>query len=117
MSTSPATIWLQPTRERSLARRHPWVFSGGVARVDGNPGSGDTVLVRAADGTELGWAAFSPSSQIRARMWSFEPSVPITPAFVTARVRAAAARRAALLGSGRTDSARLVFSEADGVPG
>lgn len=117
MSSSPATIWLQPTRERSLARRHPWVFSGGVARVDGNPGSGDTVLVRAADGAELGWAAYSPASQIRARMWSFEPDVPITPNFVTERVHAAAARRAALLGSGRTDSARLVFSEADGVPG
>ncbi len=93
------------------------MFSGGVARVDGNPGSGDTVLVRAADGAELGWAAYSPSSQIRARMWSFEPGVPITPAFVTERVHAAAARRATLLGPGRTDSARLVFSEADGLPG
>lgn len=117
VSTSPATIWLQPTRERSLARRHPWVFSGGVARVEGGPGSGQTVLVRAADGTELGWAAYSPASQIRARMWSFQPEVPITPAFVTERVHAAVARRASLLGSGRTDSARLVFSEADGVPG
>ena len=114
---SCATLWLQPGRERSLARRHPWIFSGGVARVDGSPAAGDTVLVRAADGAELGWAAYSPASQIRARMWTFSTAEPVTAEFVAGRVAAAAARRCALLSSGHTDSARLVFSEADGVPG
>ena len=52
VSSTRATLWLQPARERSLARRHPWIFSGGVARVDGSPDAGDTVLVRAADGTD-----------------------------------------------------------------
>jgi 23S rRNA (cytosine1962-C5)-methyltransferase len=93
------------------------VFSGGVARVEGSPSPGSTVLVRASDGTELGWAAYSPESQIRARMWSFEEGDDVDDSFVAARVTAAAERRAALLGDGRTDSARLVFSEADGVPG
>ena len=117
MTSSPATLWLQAGRERSLARRHPWVFSGGVARVQGSAEPGDTVLVRAADGTALGWAAYSPASQIRARMWTFDPDEQVTPEFVAQRVVAAAARRTSLLSSGFTDSARLVFSEADGVPG
>jgi len=99
-----------------LLRRHPWVFSGAIARVDGSPEPGDTVLVQASDGTALGWAAYSPASQIRARMWTFDESQQVDAEFVAAQVHAAAARRAALL-AGDTDSARLVFSEADGVPG
>ena len=118
-SASPgsATLWLQPSRERSLTRRHPWIFSGGVARVEGAPAPGHTVLVRGADGTQLGWAAYSPASQIRARMWTFAADDTVDGRFVAARVAAAAARRSLLLSSGLTDSARLVFSEADGVPG
>ena len=117
IATREATAWLQPNREKSLLRRHPWVFSGGVAKVQGAPGPGDTVLVRAADGSALGWGAYSPESQIRIRMWTFDPDESVTDSFVSARVADAAARRASLLSSGHTDSARLVFSEADGVPG
>jgi 23S rRNA (cytosine1962-C5)-methyltransferase len=116
VSATPPSIRLRSNRERSLLRRHPWVFSGAVDRVDGSPAPGDTVLVRASDGTALGWAAYSPESQIRARMWTFEPDVRVDDAFVAARVAEAAARREPLL-AGRTDSARLVFSEADDVPG
>ena len=96
------------------------MFSGAVAKVQGSPAAGATVRVVAADGTILGWAAYSPESQIRARMWSFDDTssdVVIDDAFVAGRVAAAAERRGALLGSGFTDSARLVFSEADGLPG
>ncbi len=74
-------------------------------------------MVRSAEGDTLGWAAYSPESQIRARMWTFEPDVVVDDAFVAAQVTAAAARRSGLLSGGATDSARLVFSEADGVPG
>ncbi len=116
MSATPPSIRLRSNRERSLLRRHPWVFSGAIDRVDGSPAPGDTVLVRSSDGTSLGWGAYSPESQIRARMWTFEPDEHVDDAFVAARVAAAAARRAPLLG-GETDSARLLFSEADGVPG
>ena len=117
MPPTPSSLWLKPAAERSLARRHPWVFSGAVTRVEGSPAAGDTVLVKGADGTPLGWAAYSPASRIRARMWTFDPGEQVTAEFVAGRVAAAAARRTALLSSGRTDSARLVFSEADGVPG
>lgn len=101
-----------------MRRRHPWVFSGAIARVDGDPQLGDTVDVRAADGELLGRAAFSPASQIRARLWTFGETDDETNVdeLITRRIADAAGRRAELLASG-TDSARLVFSEADGVPG
>ena len=63
---------LKADREKSLARRHPWVFSGAVARVLGDPGPGDSVAVRAASGEFLAWAAYSPASKIRARVWCFD---------------------------------------------
>ena len=117
MSPTTATLWLRPNRERSVLRRHPWVFSGAIAKVDGSPHPGDTVTVKAADGSVLGRAAYSPESQIRARMWTFDPDEVVDAAFVAAQVTASALRRSELLTTGGTDSARLVFSEADGVPG
>lgn len=110
-----ATLRLRAGRERSLKRRHPWIFSGSVARVAGRPEPGDTVVVEAADGTFLAQAAYSPSSQIVARVWSFDEGDVIDDAFVAHRITASAARRSPLLA--RTNGARLVFSEADGVPG
>jgi len=110
------SLWLRPDRDRSLLRRHPWVFSGAVARVEGSPAPGATVTVRAADGTVMGSAAYSPESQIRARIWTFDPAAVVDNALVAGAVLAAAERRSDLLGGG-TDSARIVFSEADGVPG
>ncbi|MFZ4721443.1 MAG: class I SAM-dependent rRNA methyltransferase, partial [Ilumatobacteraceae bacterium] len=116
MNRRNAAITLRPGREKSLLRRHPWVFSGAVDRVDGDPAPGDTVVVRDSAGTVLGRAAYSPASQIRARMWTFDADTVVDDEFVTATVTASAARRtSALLGD--TDSARVVFSEADGVPG
>ena len=70
-------LLLKSGREKSLLRRHPWIFSGAVARVQGDPGPGDSVAVRAAGGEFLAWAAYSPSSQIRARVWSWDEAAPI----------------------------------------
>ncbi|MFN4065441.1 MAG: 23S rRNA (cytosine(1962)-C(5))-methyltransferase RlmI, partial [Parazoarcus communis] len=65
-----ARLLLHPGKERTVLRRHPWIFAGSVDRLDGRARPGDTVDVVAADGRELGRAAWSPASQIRARMWS-----------------------------------------------
>jgi 23S rRNA (cytosine1962-C5)-methyltransferase len=119
--TAPTgVVRLRPGRERSLERRHPWVFSGGVADVRGAPAPGDTVLVESADGPPLGVGAYRPASRIRVRMWSFHPGTVVDDAFVASLVTAAAARRVRLLDPAAdvpTDSARLVFSEADDLPG
>ena len=109
------TLVLRPGREKSLRRRHPWIFSGGVARVEGSPPPGQTVLVTSATGEVLGRASYAPASQLRARMWTFDDETAVDDALVTARVLDAVARRDHLVAI--TDAARLVFSEADGVPG
>jgi 23S rRNA (cytosine1962-C5)-methyltransferase len=114
-AAAQATLVLRPGRDKSLRRHHPWIFSGSVARLDGNPAAGDTVRVVSTAGDALGYAAYSPASQLRARMWTFDPDVTIDESFVAERVLAAASRRTHLFAI--SDSARLVFSEADGVPG
>jgi 23S rRNA (cytosine1962-C5)-methyltransferase len=108
-------IVLRRGRERSVLRRHPWIFSGAIATVRGNPAPGATVLVRDADGSALGTAAYSPESQIRARMWSLDPDDVVDGTFIARRISAAASRRGDLVRD--TDAVRVVFSEADGVPG
>ena len=68
------SLHLKAGRDKSLQRRHPWIFSGAVAKLDGEPASGETVLVKAA-GQPVAVAAWSPKSQICARVWSFDCSV------------------------------------------
>lgn len=112
-----ATLVLKPGREKSLLRLHPWVFSGAIAEVRGEPELGETVAVRASDGRFLAWAACSPSSQIRAKVWSFaEQSMP-DEALLRDRIERAVARRAAIPGGAATNALRLVHAEADGLPG
>jgi 23S rRNA (cytosine1962-C5)-methyltransferase len=112
-----AIVILKRGREESLLRRHPWVFSGAVASVAGEPGAGATVLVRSADGRPLGFGAWSPVSQIRVRMWSFGDGPAPDPGLIRDRLRNAAALRALVIDTSATDAYRVVFSEADGLPG
>src|SRR5512133_516891 len=108
---------LKPGREKSLLRRHPWVFSGAVARVEGGPDTGDTVAVSAAGGEFLAWAAYSPVSQIRARAWSWDGKAIIDGDFLRARLRQALEARERLLSRDDSDAMRIVHGESDGLPG
>jgi len=108
---------LRAGREKSLARRHPWIFSGAVARVQGDPGPGDTVAVRAAGGEFLAWAAYSPVSQIRARVWSWDEGEAVDGELLHSRLRRALAARERLLAAEDSDAMRLVHGESDGLPG
>jgi len=108
-------VVLKAGRERSIERRHPWIFSGAVGQVIGAPRAGETVAIRSTDGAFLAWAAYSPRSQIRARVWSFaEPEVP-DDAWLHGKLGDAIARREPILG--QTDALRLVHAESDGLPG
>ncbi|MBX3670057.1 MAG: class I SAM-dependent methyltransferase [Rhodocyclaceae bacterium] len=111
-----ATVTLHPGKEKSVLRRHPWLFEGSIAYFNGRARAGDTVEVQSADGRRLGRASWSPSSQIRARMWSFDADTPIDDAFFRARVGAAWARRAAL-GLSPAQGMRVLHAESDGLPG
>lgn len=107
------TIRLKPGKERALLRRHPWIFSGSIASGGGDPG--ETVRVEADDGKFLAWAAFSPTSQIRVRAWSFDEAERVDAEFFARRIAAALAFRARL--DIRSDAMRLIHGEADGLPG
>jgi len=106
-------ITLREGRERSLLRRHPWVFEASIA--GGKADSGETVRVQAHDGRFLAWAAYSPSSMIRLRAWSFDETERIDAAFFARRIARALAVRETLKVD--SDSVRLIHGEADGLPG
>jgi 23S rRNA (cytosine1962-C5)-methyltransferase len=105
---------LKPGREKSLERRHPWVFSGAVAKVQGKPESGDTIGIWSATGQFLAVAAYSPSSQIVARVWDWEERA-VDAAFFRERIEQAVGQRSALMGE--TGVMRLIHAESDGLPG
>ncbi len=112
-----AKLILQPGKERSVLRHHPWLFAGAVAHLGGRARSGDTVDIVADDGRPLGRAAFSPKSQIRARLWTFDPEETIDDAFFKRRVAGAVERRRALPELREQQGLRLIHAESDGLPG
>jgi 23S rRNA (cytosine1962-C5)-methyltransferase len=107
-------VYLSPRALRSLNRLHPWIFSGAIVKVKGNPDLGDTVAIYSIDGDLLGQGAFSPESQIRVRIWTFEPEEEVNEAFFRKRLAAAIAARASFASS---SACRLVNAESDGLPG
>ncbi|GAA5173992.1 23S rRNA (cytosine(1962)-C(5))-methyltransferase RlmI [Niveibacterium umoris] len=112
-----AQLILNPGKERSVMRRHPWIFAGSVATLTGRARPGDTVDVVSERGVVLGRAAFSPASQIRARMWCFDAETPIDHAFFKRTIAAAVARRNAHPMLAGQDGVRLIHGESDGLPG
>ena len=110
-------IVLAAGKDRPLFKRHPWIFAGAIVHVEGRARRGDTVDVAAHDGTVLARAAWSPDSQIRARVWTFDPAEPVDHAFFKRRIAAAVAHRDALPGLRAQEGIRLVHAESDGLPG
>ena len=106
-------IRLREGKERSLQRRHPWVFEGSIAK--GRADTGETVRIEAHDGRFLAWGAYSPQSAIRVRAWSFVETERIGAEFFARRVQRAVGFRARLAVD--SDAVRLVHGEADGLPG
>ncbi len=104
-------------REKSLLRRHPWVFSGAIAHTEGKAQRGETVDVCDSQGKWLARAAWSPDSQIRARVWSWQPDESIDSAFFIRRLQAAQPLRDWLAVRDDLDSYRLIAGESDGLPG
>jgi 23S rRNA (cytosine1962-C5)-methyltransferase len=107
------SIRLKPGKERSALRRHPWIFDSAIAKGKADPG--ETVRVESDTGAFLGWAAFSPTSKIRARIWSFDEAQRIDADFFAAQIARAIAARSRF--DIRSNGMRLVHGEADGLPG
>jgi 23S rRNA (cytosine1962-C5)-methyltransferase len=107
------TIRLKEGKERSLLRRHPWIFDSAIAK--GGADAGETVRIESAEGQFLAWAAFSPASKIRARAWSFDETQRIDAAFMSSACERAVHARARF--DIPSDSMRIVHGESDGLPG
>jgi 23S rRNA (cytosine1962-C5)-methyltransferase len=116
-SPSVPTLVLKPGRERSLKRRHPWIFSGAVERVLDAPQPGDTVRIQDASGNVVALAAYSPASQIRARVWTFDAKEVVGEVFFRGRLERALRLRGTLEAARHTNAMRLVHGESDGLPG
>jgi 23S rRNA (cytosine1962-C5)-methyltransferase len=114
---APPCIILKSGREKSLLRRHPWIFSGAIERVNGAPASGDTLPVRDATGNFLAWAACNPDSQITARVWSWREAENIDAEFFRKRISNALVARKELKLARNTNGMRLIHAESDGLPG
>ncbi|MDD2918897.1 class I SAM-dependent rRNA methyltransferase [Rhodoferax sp.] len=106
-------VRLRAGKERSLLRRHPWIFESAIAK--GSADAGETVRVKGDQGQFLGWAAFSPASKIRARVWSFDEAQRIDAAFFAAACASAVKARARF--DIDSNAMRLVHGESDGLPG
>ena len=103
-------IILKPGREKSLLRRHPWIFSGAIQHVDGDPASGSTVDLLSSDKQFLARASYSPKSQIRARVWTYTDE-PVDKEFFRKRIHQAINTRSSpVLKPVRTISAAARFS-------
>lgn len=112
-----ATLTLVPEREKSLKRHHPWVFASAVESVAGRARSGDTVDILSSTGEWLGRGAYSPESQIRVRVWTFNKEEPVDNGFFMRRLEQALALRKSVLNFNTTTGYRLIAAESDGLPG
>ena len=108
-------IVLKKGREKSLKRRHPWIFSGAVEKASGK--AGDTLDVVDASKKFIARAAYSPKSQIRARVWTFDQAEAVDAGFFRNRIQTALAMREALPASKHANALRLIHGESDGLPG
>lgn len=111
------SIRLKKGRERSLLLRHPWIFASAVQSVSGDPAIGEVINVTDDSGKNIAKAAYSPNSQIRARVWTFNPEEPVNDEFLYGRILAAKERRLRLPFYKNATALRLLYGEADGLPG
>jgi 23S rRNA (cytosine1962-C5)-methyltransferase len=112
-----AFVIIKPKRDKSLLRKHPWVFSGALAKTKGHPAAGDTVEIVNARGAWLGRGAYSPKSQITVRLWTFDEKESVDESFFRHRLERAINSRHELKKRQGLNACRLVNAESDGLPG
>jgi len=117
MNSISGTVFLKTGRDQSLRRRHPWIFSGAIKRVTPTVATGETVQVLSPDGSYLATGSFSPKSQIRVRVWSFDSTEEIDTQFFRNRLAQSLQARHQIMAEDKYSALRLVNAESDGLPG
>ncbi len=111
------SVTLKKSADSFIKRKHPWIFSGAIEKVEGNPSNGQTVQIFTSNKIPIGFGSFSPSSQIRVRVWSFNPDEKIDSDFFKRKILAAFQLRKQIIDTSQTNMYRIVNAESDGLPG
>lgn len=111
------SLILKPGRERSVLRKHPWIFSGAVADVRGDPQVGDSIEIQTFEKKSIAIATFSPYSNIRARIWDWEVDHDLDKRLICKKIQNAIQCRQKMPLYRETNAIRLIFAESDGLPG
>jgi 23S rRNA (cytosine1962-C5)-methyltransferase len=111
------SVKLKSSREKIIHNKHPWIFSGAVETVNGNPSNGETVEILKSNGEIVGFGSYSPNSQIRVRVLSFNPDEKIDSEFLRKKVKDSISQRLQLIDVEKTNAFRLINAESDGLPG
>lgn len=111
------SVTLKKSADSFIKRKHPWIFSGAIEKVEGNPSNGQTVKIFTSNKTIVGSGSFSPSSQIRVRVWSFNPEEKIDSDFFRKKILAASETRKQFIDTSQTSAYRIINAESDGLPG
>ena len=111
------SVTLKKSADSFIKRKHPWIFSGAIEKVEGNPSNGQTVQILTSNKTVVGFGSLSPSSQIRVRVWSFNPDEKIDSEFFRKKILTATETRKQILDTSQTNAYRIINAESDGLPG
>ncbi len=117
MDRKAGTVVLKRNREKPVHNRHPWIFSGAIARLEGQIEDGDLVRVLSSQGKFLATGYINRRSQITVRLLTWEAAEAVDTDFWRRRLARAIAGRSALATDATTTAYRLVYAEADGLPG
>lgn len=112
-----SSVFLKKSADSFIKRKHPWIFSGAIEKVEGNPANGETIQIFSSNKTLVGVGSYSPSSQIRVRVWSFNPEEKIDKDFFRKKILAASQFRKRIVDTSQTNAYRIINSENDGLPG
>ena len=112
-----SSVILKKAADSFIKRKHPWIFSGAIEKVDGNPSNGETVQIFTSNKILVGYGSYSPSSQIRVRVWSFNPEEKIESDFFRRKISLASEIRKQIVDTSKTNAYRIINAESDGLPG
>jgi 23S rRNA (cytosine1962-C5)-methyltransferase len=112
-----SSIFLKKSADTFIKRKHPWIFSGAIEKVEGNPSNGQTVQIFTSDKKPVGNGSYSPSSQIRVRVWSFDPEEKIDSDFFRRKILLASEIRKQIIDTSETNAYRIINAESDGLHG
>ena len=111
------SVTLKKSADSFIKRKHPWIFSGAIEKVEGNLSNGETVQIFTSDKKLVGLGSFSPSSQIRVRVWTFNPEEKIDSDYFRNKIEQAKSFREKIVNIKTTNAYRIINSESDGLPG